>query len=150
VRIPSIALEDQGIPKRNLDFPRFNSHHQFHSSLLLDDGHSFCRDSIATGFSLFQNRCQTTDINRSTVCSEVNSPGIDRLVQSLQEDVRKGDFRRFDSHLEMLSKTVITSKAALNQEQTQRLSLCLKKWNNQKHSGREYARVLKYIASSNY
>jgi hypothetical protein len=140
-------LFSRGIPKRNLDFRRFDSHHQFHSSLHLDDHHSFCRDSITTGFSLLQNRCQTTNINRGTVYSERNSLNINVLVQSLMEDLRKGDFRNFDSNRRLLlPKAGISSKIALTQEQTQRLTLCLKEWNNQDHSLKEYPSVLKFMA----
>jgi transposase-like protein len=138
----------RGIQKRNLDFRRFNSHLQFHSFFYSDDGRSFCRrDSITTGFSLLQNRWQTTDINCNRVSSERNAPAIDGLIQSLKEDVRKGDFRKFDINVELLSKTVFVSKAALNREQTQRFTLCLKEWNNQNHSGRQYASVLKFMAN---
>jgi hypothetical protein len=93
------------------------------------------------------NRWQTTDINCNRVSSERNAPAIDGLIQSLKEDVRKGDFRKFDINVELLSKTVFVSKAALNREQTQRFTLCLKEWNNQNHSGRQYASVLKFMAN---
>jgi hypothetical protein len=133
----------RGIPKRNFDIRRFDSHHQFHSFFHLDDHLSFNRQNR---FSLTQQRVQTTNIRRggiSKVSTERNDFGIDEQLHKLEENVKKRESEQFVTYLDKLS----TSKAALTQNQNQQLISTLKDWNQDDHSDREYAYILKSLAN---
>jgi hypothetical protein len=143
----------RGIPKRNFDIRRFDSHHQFRSFVHLNDQHSFydhhqcsINTSRTTSFSLSQQRFQTININRggvSKVSSESNIFGIDEQLQRLKENVKKREFDQFVNHMDQLSRTA----AALTRNQNQQLISTLKEWNQDDHSDREYAYILKSLAN---
>jgi hypothetical protein len=137
----------RGIPKQNFEIRRFNSHHQFHSFFHLDDHHSFydhhqwsINTSRTASFSLTQQRFQTTNIIRG---AESTSLGIDEQLQRLKDNVKKQEFDQFVNHMDQLSRTA----AALTQNQNQQLISTLKEWNQDDHSDREYAYILKSLAN---
>jgi hypothetical protein len=134
----------RGIPKRNFDIRRFDSHHQFHSFFHLNE-HLENKHLIRTtdSFSLLQQRWQTTDLNRdggSNVCVEGTVTGIDDQLQKLKEDVKK---RQFSSYLTSLG----WSRAVLTQQQSQQLISTLNEWIKDDHSDQEYANVLRSMST---
>jgi hypothetical protein len=139
----------RGIPKRNFDIRRFDSHHQFHSFFHLDDHHSFYdrHHSIKTSTtsSLTQQRFQTTNINRGRgkVSPEGISIGIDEQLRRMKENVKKREFDKFLNQLDQFSRTA----AALTQNQNQQIISTLKEWNRDGHSDREYAYIFKSLAN---
>jgi hypothetical protein len=136
----------RGIPKRNFDIRRFDSHHQFHSFFHLDDQHSFYRQN-ATSFLLTQQRFQTTkfDGDRDPKVSTVKKDlGIDEQLERLGGNVKRREFERFEKNFGDFSR----SRAMLNHNQSQRLISTLKEWHNAAPNlpEKDYARTIKKIS----
>jgi hypothetical protein len=134
---------------RKLDIRRFDFHHQFHSFVQGDHSSSFHRHSILQSVSLVEKRFQTTKISGDRIAKVSTGSTyleIDAMLHNLSENVKKGEFGKFDKTLDELSKTVTMSKVAMTQNQTQQLISSLKEWNKENHSEREYARVFKSMA----
>jgi hypothetical protein len=139
----------RGIPKRNFDIRRFDSHHQFHSFFHLNDHHyQWSINTRITSVSLLplQRRLQTTNINRGGVSkgsSERPVFGIDEQLQRLNENMKKREFKPFEMNLINLGR----SRAVLTQKQSQQLVSTLKEWNKDDHSDQEYANVLRSLST---
>jgi hypothetical protein len=139
----------RGIPKRNFDIRRFDSHHQFHSFFHLNDHrslhdrHHHCSINKSTSFLLLQQRFQTTSRGADMITAISGSIGIDEQLQRLKENVKKREFDKFLTQLDQFSRTA----AALTQNQKQQIISTLKEWNRDHHSGRSYAYIFKSLAN---
>jgi hypothetical protein len=94
---------------------------------------------------LTQQRFQTINSNhgRGKVSAEITSLAVDEQLQRLKENVKKREFDQFVNRLDQLSRTA----SSLTRNQNQQLISTLKEWNQDDHSDREYAYILKSLAN---
>jgi hypothetical protein len=137
----------RGIPKRNFDIRRFDSHHQF---LYLNDHpcsiSTSSRDLVSTRFSWNQQRFQTTGIHRGRTHRERSCLGIDDQLQKLKDNVKKREFAQFVNNMEQFGR----SKAVLTQNQNQQLISTLNEWIKDDHSEQEYANALRSLSTMKF